>query len=257
MSKSFIEKLMPKKIYDYLAKQLLVRWLFSPRPFLSIKYGLKILFDKQIDLSFKKRWSIIRRFIRIENNVVICHTFEEYLIPTYEILRMKKKGAIVETGSFGGGGTAKLSIVAKLTNRTLYVCDSFEGLPDNDEPRAVTTLGYEGDFNKGDYKGSLQEVQDAVNNYGESSNVKYIKGYYENTLKDFNDKIVLVFCDVDLKSSTETVLQYLFPQIVRNGYFFTQDAHIPIVNDFLSSFVKENNLRLVNYTKRLAYMRKR
>jgi len=46
------------------------------------------------------------------------------------ILREAPPGVLVECGCYQGGSSAKLCLVAAMTARKLYVCDSFQGLPE-------------------------------------------------------------------------------------------------------------------------------
>ena len=45
------------------------------------------------------------------------------------LLTRSVDGPMVECGCFHGGSSAKLSLVARILDKPLYVCDSFQGLP--------------------------------------------------------------------------------------------------------------------------------
>jgi len=62
-----------------------------------------------------------------------------------------REGAIVEAGSFHGGSTAKLSLVAKWCDRQLHVFDSFAGMPANNEAHGKSIYGREHHFPKGSH----------------------------------------------------------------------------------------------------------
>ncbi|HLD14956.1 MAG TPA: TylF/MycF/NovP-related O-methyltransferase [Candidatus Nanoarchaeia archaeon] len=262
MPKSFF---IIKKAKERLSKTLLGD-IFSKFPRESIKIMTKILFSPKLHLSFKKRLQLLNRFKDIRLNIDCAHSSEEYLIPAYEILAFPKdiKGSIVEAGCYGGGGTAKLSIAASLTNRNLFAFDSFEGMPANKEPIAKTSLGYNTRYYKGKWKGALEEVKSNIKKWGEISSCKFIKGHFKKTMPNFNEPIILVFCDVDLALSNKTCIKYLWPNLVKGGLFFSQDAHIPIVKELFNNenfWKKEVGLNYIpkfhHITKRLGYFIKK
>lgn len=236
---SAIGKNLPPTVKKKASKNTFIRMLYSPRPRLTFKTYLKLLFSPRISLSPYRRLWLLRKFSKIEKNVhCLSHSYDEYLVPAVKMLDSsfsKTKGIIVEAGAYKGGGTAKLSLVAKLTGRKLYVFDSFEGLPDNDEPSAKTDMGYECEFNEGDFTGSLREVKSAIKKYGDISVCEFVKGFYDTTMPDFHEPVAAVFCDVDLESSTKTCLKYMCPNMTANSYFFSQDAHIPLIQQLFAN----------------------
>jgi O-methyltransferase len=229
---------------------MLLRRIFkTPKPSLTVKYILKLLFSPKINLPFQQRINILKRFEHINQNIICAHTFDELLIPTYKILSSKTDGCIVEAGAYKGGGTSKLSIIAHLTGRKLYVFDSFMGLPDNDEPIAHTTMGYSHEFVSGEYCGQLEEVIGNVKKYGEINSCVFIKGLFSETMPKFKEKILLIYGDVDLVLSNKDCLTYLYP-LTKGGFFFSQDVHIPKVKELF-----ETSYKVYHYTKRLGEIR--
>ena len=95
-------------------------------------------------------------------------------------------GCVVEAGCFKGSSTAKFSIAAKLSNRQLYVFDSFEGLPANVEQHQPTIFGEIPDFYEGRYRGALEEVQHNISVYGEAGVCVYMKGWFDQTMPTFS-----------------------------------------------------------------------
>ena len=135
----------------------------------------------------------------------------------------------VEAGCFKGGSTAKLSIAAKLSQRRLFVFDSFEGLPQNTEQHRPTIFGEVPDFSQGRYRGALEEVQQNILKFGDADVCMYLKGWFEQTMPQFAQPIVAAYIDVDLVSSTRTCLKYLYPLLQPGGCLFSQDAHLPLI----------------------------
>jgi O-methyltransferase len=144
-------------------------------------------------------------------------------------LTIKVDGVMVEAGSFKGGSTAKLSLAAKLAGRRLFVFDSFEGLPNHDEPHGDTIFGEQTNFAPRSYCGALDEVIDNIRRFGELSVCEFRKGWFEDTMPDFLEPVAVAYIDVDLVSSTKTCLKYLYPLLVPGGAIFSQDGHLPLV----------------------------
>ena len=247
----------------FMPIRFLARFLLSPRPDVAFFYLLRLLASNATGLPFKARCSLVFRLFKIDDNVENLHSLEEYFIPIYSILCMPDsiKGCVVEAGAYKGCGTAKLSVACKLAGRKLYVLDSFEGLPDNDEPTAHTSLGYSCEFNKGEYCGALEEVIANVKTYGEIDVCSFIKGYFKNTCPTFSEPVAVMFCDVDLASSYKDLLQHLWLQVSPGGRVYSQDAHIPLVCDVLQDAyfwrdkcTTEPPPRLSRYTKRFGVL---
>ena len=74
--------------------------------------------------------------------------------------------------------------------------------------------------------------------YGSIEPCRFIKGWFENTMPAFSERIVAAFIDVDLASSTRTCLKYLYPLLVPGGIIYSHDGDFPLVievfmdNDF-------------------------
>ncbi len=119
------------------------------------------------------------------------------------------QGKVLECGVFKGGSTCCLSHICDYLGLELIAADSFEGLPTND--------GY---YGKGDFKGSFQEVQSNIERLGKPEVVTYTKGWFSESLQNFNQDLMLIWLDVDLKQSVNDVLNNTFHCLVKNGVLF-------------------------------------
>jgi len=184
-------------------------------------------FDEQ------KQW--LKRLKTIDRHVTCAHNPSHVLRFLLAVLKLPPgmEGCIVEAGAYKGGGTSKISILAKHAKRKLFVFDSFCGLPDNNEPHEKSTLGHsiEGWFQGGSFNGSLAEVKSNVENYGAIEVCEFIQGWFEDTMPKFKEPIALAYLDVDLASSTRTCLKHLFPLLQPGGAIFSQDGDFPLVID--------------------------
>lgn len=120
------------------------------------------------------------------------------------------KGKVLECGVFKGGSTCCLSHVCDYLGLQLIAADSFEGLPSSDEY-----------YSKGDFKGSFEEVERNVKKFGKPHVVNFIKGWFAESLKDFDDELLLIWLDVDLKQSVIDVLSNTYSCLVENGVIFS------------------------------------
>ena len=140
----------------------------------------------------------------------------------------ERDGVLVEAGCFRGGSTAKLSVVAKIVNRRLMVFDSFQGLPHATGPHDRNIFGGNAAMQAGDYSGQLEEVKRNVDQYGEIEVCQFFRGWFEETMPQFQAQVAGAFVDVDLASSTRTCLQHLYPKLSVGGFIFSHDGHLPL-----------------------------
>ncbi len=127
-----------------------------------------------------------------------------YYLKSYGI-----QGKVLECGVFKGGSTCCLSHICDYLGLELIAADSFEGLPTDDSY-----------YGKGDFKGSLQEVQNNMGRLGKPEVVTYVKGWFNESLRNFNQDLMLIWLDVDLTQSVNDVLTNTFHCLVKNGVIF-------------------------------------
>lgn len=183
--------------------------------------------------SFREQKEWLKKLKDIDLHIATAHNpshILQFLLAIFE-LPADVKGCIVEAGAYKGGSTAKISLAAKYAGRELYVFDSFEGLPENDEAHSKSTLGHsiDGWFRGGNFSGSINEVRDNVSTWGDGSVCKFVAGWFEDTMPAFREPIALAYLDVDLASSTRTCLKYLYPLISPGGAIYSQDGDFPLV----------------------------
>ena len=190
--------------------------------------------------SFGARLSLILKFYKISYYVDCPHTEHEMIAITRQILELSKadgavSGAIVEAGSFHGGSTAKLSLVAKLCNRQLEVFDSFVGMPENNEAHGKSIYGREHHFPKGSHAVPFEEVKNNVARYGDASRTHFHKGFFNDTMPGFREPVAAACVNVDLVQSTRDCFHYLYPLLSPGGIIISQDAHFPWIIELLKS----------------------
>lgn len=175
------------------------------------------------------RRKIVDRFERIHARVPVHSTRADGLILAEAALSCCASGDLVECGCFAGGSTSKLSIVAGILGRRLYVFDSFEGLP---PPRAAETVDYHArrsnvfQWKAGDCSAALQAVRTAVETYGDPTVCEFIPGWFKDTLTAGNlpDQLAFAYADVVLPSSAAECLTSIWPLLTPGGVFFSRDV---------------------------------
>jgi O-methyltransferase len=176
------------------------------------------------------RREMLKSFKRITSDISCAHSPFQFPMIYQRIKDLNVEGPIVECGAFKGGSTAQLSIMAKRTKRRLYVCDSFEGLPEasieGEDISGVLNTGDSFAFKKGDYTGSLEEVKRAVARYGHLEVCEFVKGFFNQSLPGLHIKPAVIILDVDLISSARDCLKYLWPSLKKGGLLFTHEASL-------------------------------
>lgn len=214
---------------------LLLYRMWQQRDFRDTISAFRFLATPTLMASLPARLRLLPRIYEPNSGMECAHTQDEMLQFTRAILDVPSDvpGCVVEAGCFKGGSTAKFSVAAKLSHRQLFVFDSFEGLPENTEPHKLTIFGEQTDFSRGQYRGSLEQVQRNVLTYGDADVCVYVKGWFDQTMPQFSQPIIAAYIDVDLVSSTRTCLKYLYPLLQPGAYLFSQDAHLPLIIQLL------------------------
>jgi O-methyltransferase len=162
----------------------------------------------------------------------------EHLIMATQIMKVPKsvEGCIVECGSFKGGSATNLSLVAALCGRRMEIFDSFAGLPEPsevDKEHKIVSLHQVHTYEKGAWKGTLDEVKGNISAYGKIDVCNFNVGYFSDTMPHFNKRVIFAFLDVDLRDSLESCLARLWPLLQDSSYLFTHEApHMEIAAVF-------------------------
>jgi O-methyltransferase len=175
------------------------------------------------------RTGLLKKFREIERNIRVEHMEREMLLMADFLLTTKASGCMVECGCFLGGSSAKLSLVASATGRKLYVCDSFEGLPEvkpGEAAFASAATGQRRDFKTGEYAAGIEVVRENIRRWGDLSVCTLVPGFFSETLPGLQAVPCFVFSDADLVQSTRDVLSGLWPRIADGGRFYSHDMNL-------------------------------
>ncbi|MDF1594200.1 MAG: macrocin O-methyltransferase [Desulfobacterales bacterium] len=180
-------------------------------------------------------------------------------------------GDIVECGVWKGGSMMAVAETLLQTgdpNRSLYLFDTFEGMPpptENDVDISGMTakcLLETSDMDRDESvwcRANLDVVAKALDSTGyPSERIKLIKGMVEQTIPHLApEKIALLRLDTDWYESTKHEMEQLFPRLTRGGVLIIDDyGHWQGARKAVDEYLENNNVKIllnrIDYTGRIA-----
>jgi O-methyltransferase len=144
------------------------------------------------------------------------------------VVRDRVDGDFIEAGAWRGGATilmrAALDSLGDDGGRTVWVADSFQGFPEADGQDA-------GRDDVGAYLSAFdflavseQEVRDNFARFGLECGVRFLRGFFNDTLPDLADRRwAIVRLDGDSYDATNVALESLYPGLAIGGYLIVDD----------------------------------
>jgi O-methyltransferase len=137
-------------------------------------------------------------------------------------------GDMVETGVWRGGACIYMRAVLKVfgvTDRTVWVADSFEGLPKPDAERYPTQDVGDTHHTVDALAVSLEQVQENFRKYDLlDEQVKFLKGWFKDTLPAAPiERIAILRLDGDMYVSTMDALRALGHKVSQGGFIIVDD----------------------------------
>lgn len=186
------------------------------------------------------------------------------------ILKNNINGVFLECGVYKGGSmmTVALTLISQgVTDRELYLYDTFEGMPKPDE-RDVDVWGKSAmkEFSKRKTSdtsstwtnASLQDVKESMASTGyPMDKVFFVKGLVEDTLPgNAPESIALLRLDTDWYKSTLHELEHLYPRLSPRGVMILDDyGHFKGAKQAVDEYFYKNSmtplLHRIDYTGRL------
>jgi hypothetical protein len=172
-------------------------------------------------------------------------------------------GDLIETGVWRGGTSIFMRAVLKahgIEDRTVFVADSFEGLPAPDaESFPADAKSRLHDF---EFLAVPQEtVAEHFRRFGLlDEHVRFVKGWFRDTMPSLADRTwAVIRADGDMYESTTNVLENLYPGLSPGGYVIIDDYHSlahcrRAVNDYRTEHGIEDEIHQIDWTG--AYWRK-
>ena len=144
-----------------------------------------------------------------------------------EVIKSNIPGDLIETGVWRGGATIFMRAILKVygvTNRIVWVADSFEGPPKPEEEKYPQDKGDVSYLCK-EFAVSLEQVKQNFKKYGLlDGQVRFLKGWFKDTLPNAPiEKISVARLDGDLYQSTMDALNNLYHKISVGGFLIIDD----------------------------------
>jgi hypothetical protein len=144
-----------------------------------------------------------------------------------DVLRRGVPGNLMETGAWRGGATIFMRAVLKahgVTDRRVWVADSFRGLPPPDAQQYPHDAGL--DLHAHAYLAvPLEQVKANFERYGLlDDQVAFLQGWFRDSLPGCPvERLAVLRLDGDLYESTMDALVYLYPKLSVGGYVIIDD----------------------------------
>ena len=178
------------------------------------------------------------------------------------ILTENIPGDFIETGVWRGGACIFMrGILAAhgVSNRKVFVADSFEGLPPPDIERFPDDVG-DRHYTFDSLRVSLDEVKRNFQKYGLlDDQVMFLEGFFANTLHSAPiDKLSLLRLDGDMYGSTMDALANLYSKLQPGGFCIVDDYALQGARKAVTDFRREHSIRaeLVDIDQTGAFWRK-
>lgn len=174
-----------------------------------------------------------------------------------QVLRDDVPGDLIETGVWRGGASIFMRAVLLAygnVTRTVWVADSFEGLPKPDPDRYPADRG-DRLWEVSGLAISLDQVMANFSRYGLlDEQVQFLPGWFSETLPSAPiDRLSILRLDGDMYESTKVALESLYPKLSVGGYVIVDDygaidACRQAVADFRGENGVEEEIRAIDWT---------
>jgi len=164
-----------------------------------------------------------------------------------DLLQRKVPGDFIETGVWRGGASIFMRAMLRVygdTTRTVWVADSFQGLPPPDPERYPADRGNRL-WTVVQLAIPLDEVKANFAKYNLlDDQVRFLVGWFRDTLPRIAaDRFALLRLDGDLYESTIDALRHLYPKLSIGGYVIIDDyGAISACKAAVEDFRSEHNI---------------
>lgn len=153
-------------------------------------------------------------------------------------------GDVIETGVWRGGASIFARAVLRAhgaDDRTVFVCDSFRGLPPSDPAHPADTRQWNG---VPELEVGLEEVRANFERYGLlDDGVRFVEGWFKDTLPGLADRTWAVArLDGDMYGSTIDALNNLYPNLSPGGFLIIDDYSIPECRAAVADYRRDHGI---------------
>ncbi len=165
------------------------------------------------------------------------------------------QGDIVKCGTARGGSAALMGLTLNQlrSNRTLWIYDTFEGLPEASKADPDYEIAQ---HFTGECRGEISQIEEFFKQCGIWERSKLVKGLFQETLPSSNiKKIAVLHLDGDWYESVKTCLDNFYDLVTPGGVIQIDDyghwaGSRKAVNEFLHERCIPHKLRYLDYTGR-------
>lgn len=167
---------------------------------------------------------------------------------TEAVVRDGIEGDLIEAGAWRGGASILMRATLDAVgahDRTVWVADSFQGFPAPEEHAVPEDRDLETDMSPlGFLAPSLQEVQGYFARFGLNHGVRFVPGFFEETLAQLRGRRWSVIrLDADTYEATRLTLEALYPSLSVGGYLISDDyAFLPACRRAIDEFRSERGI---------------
>lgn len=189
---------------------------------------------RELEIEGKGEWPLVATTMvgmkRLEN-VQVC---------VQDVIEQGVRGDLIETGVWRGGTVILMRALLRAhgdEDRSVWVADSFEGLPPPDPDRYPEDEGSVHHLHR-ELAVSADEVRANFRRYGLlDQRVRFLEGWFRDTLPGLEDRRwAVIRLDGDMYESTMEALVHLYPRLSVGGYLIVDDYALPrcrrAVDDF-------------------------
>lgn len=172
-----------------------------------------------------------------------------------DVLRRNVPGDLIETGVWRGGATIFMRAILQayqVTDRTVWVADSFNGLPEPDPEKYPADVG---DIHYQFTQLKVSQAQVAANfaKYGLlDEQVQFLQGWFKDTLPGAPfQQLAVMRLDGDMYESTMDALEALYPKLSPGGYVIIDDYVLKncqaAVHDFRAAHQITDEIKTIDW----------
>jgi len=202
-----------------------------------------------------------RKAFEYENNFFLSCNFGRIgkMLAHYELYKMTLDipGAIVECGVFKGVSFTRFAMFRELFknpySKKIIGFDTFNKFPetefDNDRELRRRYINSAGEDSI-----STQQLMDVLNHKNINKNIELVAGDITETVPNYiashpELKISLLNLDVDIYEPSVTVLEYLYPRIVKGGILVLDDyGTFPGETKAVDDYFKNTDIRIEKFS---------
>ncbi len=156
-------------------------------------------------------------------------------------------GDLLEAGVWRGGACIYMrGILAAhaVKSRTVWVADSFAGLPEPDETLYPADKG-DTHYTFDELRASLDEVKDNFQRFGLlDEQVAFLPGWFKDTLPQAPiEQLSVLRLDGDMYGSTMETLQALYTRVSRGGFIIVDDYILPGCRQAVGDFREQRKIK--------------